>query len=315
MVERCCEVVRSSAKTQGCKERTVFVVTPDFKWRKFEDALMETSLFSTKKLIEIRLPQSGKLGKAGSNSVRACLRSPNKDTIVMMIGGTFEKKVKKVKWFEDWSKSTVVVDNPGFQPAEFRKWIQSQLDRNKIQYQAAVVDRLAYYFEGNMIAAANELRKLKMAYQGKQITVDEINKIVIDQARFNIFALIEACLEGNVERSIRLVRVMKNEGSEPGFVLWALAREARIIYQIAQIISRGLSTRKIFEDLRIWQVRKKRILAAARRLEVSGTSAILQKIALADQVMKGRNLEPAVGTTWDHCERIILGFCHSKNYI
>ena len=315
MVERCCEVIRDHARDRGHQDRLVLTISPEFKWQTFDDSLNERSLFSTQKLIELRLPASGLLGKAGSKSMCTCLESIDPDTIVLAIGGEWLKKVKATKWFREWVKNAVVVNNPGFQHFEFRNWIQSQLERNHIQHESAVVDRMAYYFEGNMLAAANELRKLRMAYDGTPITVKEINKIVIDQARFSNFALIDACLDGDLERSIRLLQVMRNEGTEPIRVLWALAREARIIYQIAQAAGSQSSVQRIFEELRIWSARRARIMKAVNRLELSGISSIMQKLALADQILKGRNSDPAVGTIWDQCERIILGFCQPRNYI
>ena len=315
MVERCCEVIRSYARDNGYHDRLVFTISPEFKWQNFDDALIERSLFTTQKLIEVRLPASGLLGITGSKSMCTCLESIDPDTIVLVIGGELVKKVKVTKWFRSWVNNAVVVNNPELQHNEFRNWIQSQLERNEIQHQPTVVDRLAFYFEGNMLAAANELRKLRMAYDGTPITVKEINKIVIDQARFNNFALIDACLEGDLERSIRLLQVMRNEGSEPVRILWALAREARIIYQIAQATGSRSSVQRIFEELRIWSARRARIMTAVNRLELNGISSILQKLALADQILKGRNLDPAVGTIWDECERIILGFCRPRNYI
>ena len=315
MVERCCEAIRARAREDGYQERRVFTMSPEFKWQTFDDALIERSLFSTQKLVELRLPASGLLGVAGSKSMRTCLESNDPDTIVLVIGGELLKKTKLTKWFRGWVKNAVVVNNPGFHQNEFRIWIQSQLDRNQIQHEPAVAHRLAFYFEGNMLAVANELRKLRMAYDGTPITVDEINKIVIDQARFNIFALTDACLVGDLERSVRLLQVMRNEGAEPIQVLWALTREARIIYQIAQVAGSRSSVQRIFEELRIWKARRARILTASKRLELSGISSVMQKLASADQILKGRNLNPSVGTIWDECERIILGFCQPKNYI
>ena len=315
MVERCSEAIRARARDDGFQERRVFAISPEFKWQTFDDALTERSLFSTQKLIELRLPASGLIGVAGSKSMRTCLESIDPDTIVLVIGGDLLKKTKMKKWFRGWVKNAVVVNNRGFQHNEFRSWIQSQLDRNQIQHEPAVADRLAFYFEGNMLAAANELRKLRMAYDGTLITVDEINKIVIDQARFNNFALIDACLDGDLERSVRLLQVMRNEGAEPIQVLWSLTREARIIYGIAQVADSRSSVQRIFQELRIWRARRARIMTAANRLELSGISSILQKLASADQILKGRNSDPSVGTIWDECERIILGFCQPKNYI
>lgn len=315
MVERCCEVIRARARDDGYQERRVFTAAPDFNWRIFDDALTERSLFSTQKLIELRLPASGLLGVAGSKSMSACLESIDPDTIVLVIGGELLKKIKMKKWCREWLKNAVAVNNPGFQHNEFRSWIQSQLDRNQIRHEPAVADRLAFYFEGNMLAAANELRKLRMAYDGTQFTVDEIDKIVIDQARFNVFALIDACLDGDIERSVRLLLVMRNEGAEPIQVLWALTRETRIIYQIAQAAGSRSSVQRIFDELRIWRARRVRIMTAAKRLQLSGSASILQKLASADQILKGRNVDPSVGTIWDECERIILGFCQPKHYI
>ena len=309
LVERCCSVIREHAKQQGYSERIVLTVTADFDWKTLNDQLVNQSLFSSRKLIELRLPASGRPGQQGGAALTACLQNQDSDNTMLIIGGAMDAGVRNSKWFRSWQESAISIDNPELNFRQFQDWIKGYLERNDIKHDREAVSRLAYYFEGNMLAAANEMHKLKLGYDGKLLTLDRLERIVVDQARFNVFALTDACLKGDSVRAVRLLHILKNEGTEPVVVLLTMAREARIVYRVAVASDNRSPLRPLFQQLRIWKSRENLITEAARRLGVGGSTKLLRQLARADRILKGRDDPPVGGNVWYEFERIILGIC------
>ncbi len=308
LVERCCEIIRQRGAENGYTERISLTVGNDFQWETFTDQFGQLDLFGTKKIVEVRLPPSGRPGVKGAKALLDCINSLSDDAAVVVIAGALETGVKKSAWFKAWNEKAATVNNPELKRNEFENWVRHSLDRHKIAYQADVVDRLAYYFEGNMLAAANEMRKLALGNDGTTISVSEIDRIVADQARFNVFSFADACMAGNAQRALRQLGLLKNEGTEPILVLWVLSREIRSVHQIAFALSNGLQTKPIFDKLRIWQSRQQTIARVAKRLGSTGSATVMRRLARADRILKGR--EPALaGGIWDEFENIVLYIC------
>ncbi len=308
LVERCVQIIRERAKKNDYLERISMTVTNDFQWETFVDQIAQLDLFGSRKLVELRLPPSGRPGAQGGKVLTECLNAPSEDNIVVVIAGALESSIKKSAWFKAWNAKAVIVDNPEMYRDEFRGWIRNSLDRGKVVYDPDVVARLSYYFEGNMLAAANEIRKLVAGNDGSRITVDEIDRIVADQARFNVFSFADSCLAGNSARALRQLTVLKNEGTEPVLVLWTITRELRTVHRIAFAVANGLQTDAIFSKLRIWRSRQKVIQQAAKRLGVNGSAVVMRRLARADRILKGRESAQA-GNIWDEFENIVLHIC------
>jgi DNA polymerase-3 subunit delta len=90
-----------------------------------------------------------------------------------------------------------------------------------------IVDRV----EGNLLAAQQELEKLKLLANGAAIDVELVLKSVGDSARFDVFQLAEAAAAGDAARALRVLLGLKSEGVEPTLILWALLRELRGMWQ------------------------------------------------------------------------------------
>ncbi len=308
LVERCLQKIREQAATSGYSERVSMDASVDFRWATFTEQTAQSDLFGGRKLVELRLPSSGRPGTQGAKILTECVKSPSDDVAVVLIGGGMETAVRRMAWFKTWLDQAVAVDNPELRREEFSTWIKNVLQRDQLSYEPDVVGRLAYYFEGNMLAAGNEMQKLALGDDGSTITVEEIDRIVADQAKFNVFAFVDGCLTGRARRALRQLRLMKNEGAEPLLILWALARELRIVYRLTGTMANRQRTQPIFNEFRIWRARQDVLMQAAKRIGHRGSIVAMRQLARADRILKGR--EPAdAGNIWNQLENIVLYIC------
>jgi DNA polymerase III subunit delta len=67
------------------------------------------------------------------------------------------------------------------------------------------VELIAARVEGNLLAAAQEIEKLKLMAEGGQITVETVQAAVADSARFDVFGLVDAVLNGEAAHALRML--------------------------------------------------------------------------------------------------------------
>jgi len=76
LVQECADAVRARAREEGFGEREVFDAGRDFEWNALTMSIASPSLFSPRRLIELRLP-TGKPDKEGSEVLQAyCADAP-----------------------------------------------------------------------------------------------------------------------------------------------------------------------------------------------------------------------------------------------
>ena len=95
LVEEASDLIRQAARTQGANERQVWHVEGRFKWSEVEWAEQSMSLFSSRRLLEVRLP-TGKPGKEGGEALRAYASNPPPDTTLLIISGKIDSRSQKV---------------------------------------------------------------------------------------------------------------------------------------------------------------------------------------------------------------------------
>jgi len=306
LIENCRRYIREKARELGYTEQIPLTVTEEFDWNSLSYHLDNQSLFADKKLIELRFLDAVKPGRQGAGALTECLKNRDDTAIVMVVGGEIEPASRRSKWFQAWEADAVVVENRPLTSEQYRAWIKNSLTRKNIDHDPQVADRLAYYFEGNMLAAANEIRKMALGYAGNKITVDEIQRIVSDQGRFNVYLLTDAYLSGDLDRSVRMLNGLKREGTSPNYILWALLRELRLVYQVSFLNSKRISTQSLFTKNRVWKSRAQLIGQASRRLGLSKSADVLSKLAKIDRIIKGRESGYSGNAFWDELENLAL---------
>lgn len=301
LAEEACDRIRQAVKQAGYDERELMVVERGFDWEQLNQSANAMSLFSQNRLLELRIPSS-KPGDKGSKAlVEYCERLPD-DAILLVWTGKLDRQQQASKWFKALDK---VGANIGVQPIDPRQlpgWIERRLRQHELNPGPGVAELLAYRFEGNLLAAAQEVEKLALLYTG-DISVEMIQAGVGEDARFDVFGFVDTCLAGDGPAAVRALQGLQAEGVAPSLVLWALTREIRLLEQCATGMDAGQAESQVFAEYRIWQKKQSLFRAALRRGRTARWRALLQGAARADRVIKGR----APGTDWQALQALGLG--------
>ncbi|WP_299180286.1 DNA polymerase III subunit delta [uncultured Neptuniibacter sp.] len=291
--EESCDLLRSHLQQQGFSEREVLHVDGSFSWEYLLECANALSLFAEKKIIELRLGSS-KLNKRSSEILQQYLSNPSPDNILLIIADKLDGGAKKSAWFKAVDKSGVIVEIWPVETAQLPNWIRQRAAQIELQLNEEAIQLLCDRIEGNLLAAKQELSKLSLLFPHQVVTADDIVDAVSDSSRYDIYGLADAALQGQPARCCKILQVLRQDGTEPPVVLWALSKELRSLAAIQQAQNSSQSFDAVCQRERIWGKRKPLARQAAQRLSGKQLNQALQHCAEVDKIVKGM----ATGDSW-----------------
>lgn len=307
LVQESCDKIRRAAQKQGFSEREIYHTDGAFNWSQLLQSANSLSLFAEKKLIEIRL-HNGKPGDAGSKAIVEYCQSPPPDTLLLIVSPKLEKRVQSGAWVKALEKLGDLVTIWPVSPAQLPHWIDQRLKAAGLQADAEAVDVLAAKVEGNLLAAAQEVEKLKLLAPGKVIDSHLMTSVVIDSARYDVFGLIDKSLYGDARSAVKALNGLRGEGTEPMVILWALTRELRSLYNIKYAAQQGQPFDLAAKQNGIWESRKAAVRQAVNRLKLNQLALLIRQASLADRTVKGL----ATGDAWAVLLDMVLGIAGTQ---
>ena len=277
------QALRATAKQQGFDDRTVLVADGEFSWSRLIDATQSMSLFAARQLIELELP-TGKPGTEGAGILTDLASNLSSDTLLIIHGGRIGKDVQRTKWFKALDAIGVFTICYPLEGAQLHKWIQQRLQSESFQFTPACVKLIADFSEGNLMAAAQEIEKLTLAYPDKQLDEEKLASALVDQSRFNVFQLVDIMLQGDRTRCVKILQRLESEGIEPNIIIWALVREWQTLWKLNHLQNSGQTI--TWPKLGIWKNRQGYYQQAIQRLSKQDLTLIGEQLTEADQLFK-----------------------------
>ncbi|QFT56106.1 DNA polymerase III subunit delta [Microbulbifer sp. THAF38] len=283
LVQECCDQIRAAAKKNGFGERELLHAEHNFDWGLLLASAGNMSLFAEKKLIELRAP-GGKPGDKGSKALQEFSSLASQDLILLLILPKLDKSQLNSKWIKVLEQDGVLVQIWPVSAQEMPHWISQRMNATGLTAEKEAIKILAERVEGNLLAASQEIEKLKLLNNdGATITVEQLEQSVTSSARYSVFDLIDRALAGEPEKAIKTLQGLRAEGIEPPVVLWALTREIRSLLELGEKLNQGQPIARL---VRI-QKRQPLIQTALSRLTPHKLEALLLKARAVDSSIKG----------------------------
>ncbi len=106
--------------------------------------------------------------------------------------------------------------------------------------------------EGNLLAAHQEIQKLGLLYPEGQLEAADVERAVLNVARYDVFGLRDAMLAGDSARTLRMLEGLRAEGEALPLVLWAVGEEIRLLARLTEMRQQGQDTGGAMRRLRIF---------------------------------------------------------------
>ncbi len=301
LTQEAADLIRSHCQQQGYTERELFHAEAGFDWNQILTEANSLSLFASKRLLEIRIP-NGKPGDRGSKVLNEYLAQPNPDTLLLIITPKLDASAKRSKWVKQIESAGVLLQIWPVSAAQLPRWIERRLAAAGLHASRQAIAILADRVEGNLLAAVQEIEKLKLLAPAGEVDGSTMSSVVADSARYNIFTLVDKALQGDPQSACRTLRGLRDEGTETTVILWSLAREVRTLLQVAEAHRLGQSIDKALASNGVWDKRKPLFNAAIRRLNPATLKQMLRLAGAIDRAIKGvRSADP-----WDDLTTLVL---------
>jgi DNA polymerase III subunit delta len=303
LVLEAADAVRAAAREQGISEREVFEAEgnqrePD--WGALEASFNAPSLFSSRRLVELRLP-TGKPGVEGAKVISGFCADPPGDVCLLVTCGEWSQK-HGGKWSQAIGQSGVIVNASSIKPHELPDWIDRRLRGKGLKADRDAVQRLAERVEGNLLAAAQEIDKLALLSDGGTLDVARMEALVADAARFDVFRLVDAAMNGQGALVSRMIAGLRAEGDSVLALLGMVVKELQRAAAVARVHARGGNLAAEFRAQQIWESKQAAYRRALQRHPAARWERFVADAGLVDRIAKGR----ASGDAWVTLERLLL---------
>ena len=317
LVGEAADAIRARVKLAGFGEREVHFIERVADWDGVRAASNNLSLFGSRKLIELRLP-SGKPGTGGSNAIVDLMANASADNVYLMLTGKLEREQNSSAWVKAIESTGAWLATKPIEVARLPQWLRARAAALELDLDDAAVQFIVDRTEGNLLAAQQELEKLRLLAGGdlssgqkgssgqngssgrRTIDLAAVQAGIGDSARFDVFQLGDAALGADLPRALRILAGLRSEGVEPTLALWSISREIHNAWG---------TTHHDGTNSRSWQRPSAALENARRRAGKLPYARLAARISRADRMIKGQ----LRGNAWDEMALMIVEFAGRKS--
>lgn len=284
LLQECADQVRQAARERGFADRQVFHVEAGFAWEEVLASANSLSLFAEQKLLDIRL--QGKPNDKGMQTLLSYANSPPADTLLLLTAPKLDSSALKAKWATALEQAGVLVQIWPLDTQALPGWLSQRARQLGLQLSPDAAQLLAQRVEGNLLAAIQELNLLALLCEPGVLQAEQIEEVVAHHARHDVFDLCKQAFSGDWPATLRILRSLQLEETEPTLLLWALSRELRALLELSQVTRQGQSFDQACRQLKIWNQRQAPLRQALQRCRPNLLLALQKQIHYLDSYSK-----------------------------
>jgi len=306
------DAVRAHARANGFAEREVFDADGrSFDWGTLDATFHAPSLFSARRLIELRLP-TGKPGKDGAKLLSDYAANPPADILLLITCEEWSRQ-HGGKWSQGLANiGHLVVAHP-VRAHEMPGWIETRLRARGVRADRQAVLRLAERVEGNLLAAAQEIDKLALLADGQTLDIERMEALVADSARYDVFGLMDSALNGQPANVSRMLLGLRAEGEAVFALMGMVVMELQRVAALARVAERGGNLTAEFKAQRVWDAKQAVYRRALQRHSAARWQYLAAETSRVDRIGKGRwRVGEEPDDAWQVLERLLLSVAEPR---
>jgi len=309
LVIEACDALRAAAARAGYAERVSLILDARSDWSAVLGATQNVSLFGDRRLVDLAIP-TGKPGKAGSDTLLRLADMAGSgalaDTLVMVNLPRLDRATRNAKWAQALFDAGTSVDIASIERAALPRWIAQRLARQNQQLDRESLEWMADKVEGNLLAAFQEVQKLALLYPPGKISGADVERAVLNVARYDVFSLRDAMLAGHASKALTMLAGLRAEGEALPLVLWAVGEEIRILARLAAAQAAGQDMQAEMRRQRIFGPREQLLRQALSRVPPQAWAAAVQHAHDVDRLIKGLKVPGRLDDPWEELGRLAL---------
>ena len=304
--------IKSHAQQQGFSEIIRFSSDNKFDWQQLITEYQSMSLFASQRIIEVELT-SIKVGDQGNKILLALSEMIEKnsslqDVIFIFHGGKLDGPSANRKWFKTLTQLGCYLPVYDIDIKGLPRWLQNQARNLNVNLAPEVSPLLIALFEGNLPALEQELQKLSLLFpNNQQVNLYDAEQLVIRQAKFNPFQIIDALLLGDCKKCLIILDQLQQEGTAAGQIVWVFHKEINQLYAMLDKLAQGKPLNDLYKEYRIWDKRKPLYQHALTHMSLKNVKRAMSRLADIDLISKTSSEFNAFVLLADFCVTLYHG--------
>ncbi len=285
-----CDMVRQRARDLGYTERKILTVETGFDWSELEQEQNNMSLFGDRTLVDLRIP-NGKPGAAGSKAIIKFIENLHDDVMLLVQTPRLDRSAINSAWVKALDRSGAVLRVWPLNEMDTRRWIQQKLKAKELNASSDIVEFITQQVEGNLLAAMQEIEKIALISETKNLDSKNIHEIMTNSSHYSLNELMDVVGKGDVARIVRIVNGLKKEDAAPPLLLWGLTEQVRKLVESKPNYNVTRSQQQGVQQLSAKHQKSTEVIS---NVEKTNVTDLLKQCARVDRVIKGR----AYGEPW-----------------
>ncbi len=155
--------------------------------------------------------------------------APAPDNVLVIRAGRLDARQRNAAWFKALDQAGVIVQIWPVSVQEMPRWLAAQLRERGLQLTDEAERYLRERVEGNLLAAVQEMEKLRLAGLTPPIDANQMASMLEDSAHYSAFELIDAVFAGDAGLAARILAGLREEGVALFAILGALTSQLRML--------------------------------------------------------------------------------------
>ncbi|RAT15358.1 MULTISPECIES: DNA polymerase III subunit delta [Lonsdalea] len=292
-----------TAQQQDFHEQFRFTLDNSTDWDAIFGACQALSLFSSRQILSLTLPDAGPGAPIGEQLVKlAGLLHP--DVLLILRGAKLTRAQENSAWFKALSQKSIYVPCMTPEQEQLPRWVMQRAKNMKLELDEPACQLLCYCYEGNLLALSQALERLSLLYPDGKLPLPRVELAVSDAAHFSPFHWLDALLAGKSKRAWHILHQLRLEECEPVILLRTVQRELLLLLQLKrQRVATPLRT--LFDQHKIWQNRRPLITQALQRLSLEQLQQAITLLARLEITLKQNYGRPI----WAELETLAMILC------
>lgn len=302
LLDESLSIIKSAIKKIHEYDEKIISIHAADDWNSIIEEANSYSLFYDTVLLNIFFDKKS-IDAAGKKVLNEYLSAVNTRCFIIIRAPNVP--AKQLQWLTAQEQAIVSVAYP-LNPANMKNWIATQLRKNAINFNPQVPEVIHQYTQGNMLACAQVIEKIALSNtDNSKINILQAQEHLSDQCDHSLFELTDACLLGQGDKVIQILRHAANNKTEATLVLWMLTQEVRVMLQLINLVQQNIDLKNACAQLKIWPMRINLYQASYLRLNKNILQQLHQYCATIDERIKS-SFSTQV---WNSLENLALSLC------
>ncbi len=259
------------------------------------DTLTSQNLFVPERILFIkRLYKNKKKDELVPLVINILENTSSKDTVILWE----DQKVKaNTKYYKFFKKDNNEESFEELNKRTFFTWLREELKKQNMRMEAIATKDIAERTNYDPERCSNELKKLKLLLDDKEIKREDVEKLITNTLERDIWSLIDAINEADTEKSTMILEKLLSQAVDVNYIIAMIARNLRLITLTKHLLEEGKTSKEIASILKIapWTVQP--LIRSSKDYSEKKITYLYTKLSNLDFQIKKGLIEPKLGIT------------------